>query len=295
MSRFLITPVAAMFFFCLLFIFSLTASAGVTNGKASCPEGKIEKIGNGVGCVIPLPVHPAPEHGGGGSSPSDWGMCGVLNLSANFGPPTVARIIVDPSGHYAVELVGYTASVIPTLNWTCVLFSDFKRVPAMAEARSTAPSSYNGHSGGSENIAASPKNACIWAGLSGNLETIIPSQDNGAFGYAYAQYVGPDTVIGSENVTTYAFCSGYAASGWTGWKYFHHGIGAYEPLHVTSIGVKDTQYWCYMDRIDANLLYPTYSVGLISAGLSLSGGNYSMDATPAGGVYMNYNCLPLEQ
>jgi len=283
---------AAIFSFCLALVFPVRTVANITTGTASCSEGKITQMPNGAwGCIISLPVR--PPHHGGASNPNDWGMCGVLGLSGSFGPPTVARIIVEPSGYYGVELEAYTPKVIPTLVWTCVLFTDFTGVPPVSEASYFAPPLYNGGSaGGGKNITGSAGNACIWAGLFGDLET--PSNEGG-FGYAFAQFYGPETVIGSQNVSSYAFCSGYTTPSWHGWNYFHHGGGAYAPSGVVPLGVNEAHYWCYMDNIQANLLYPNYSIGPISANLKLSGGNYAMEATPAGGTWMNFNCLPLAQ
>jgi len=111
-------------------------------------------------------------------------MCGVLNMSGDFDSPSVARIIVDTSGFYGVELIGKTAKMIPTLETTCVLFSDFKGVPPPSDASSFTPPSFDGGiAGGVKKIAGSAGNACIWAGLSGNLETINQAE-GGAFGLA---------------------------------------------------------------------------------------------------------------
>jgi hypothetical protein len=303
MRRFLITLGATIFCFCLVFVFPSRTSAQVTHGTASCPEGKIVKTGNGVSCVLPLPVS-TPGHGGG-SNPNDWGMCGVLRISGAFGPPTEARIIVQPDGHYAVQLAAFQASVLPTLEWTCVLFKDFRGVPPVSDASFSGPPypSYNGGSAGNGiNITGSAKNACIWAGLFGNLESYNDA-NQGGFGYAYAQYDGPETKIGSQSVTSYAFCSGYSTPAWTGWKYYHHGYSFYAPpSHDISIGLTDAHYWCYADGIETRLLYPNYELGPISAGVNISsGGDYSISATPspasasAGGVLVDFNCLPLEQ
>lgn len=125
-------PIAAVFACCLTLTFPLRTAAKVTHDTANCAEGKIMQIGDGVGCVIPLHVR-QPGHGGG-SGPNDYGMCGVLNMSAQFGPPTIARIIVEPNGYYSAELVGHDKSVIPTLDYTCVLFTDFKGVPPVSDA-----------------------------------------------------------------------------------------------------------------------------------------------------------------
>jgi hypothetical protein len=228
-------------------------------------------------------------------------MCGVLKLSGSFGPPTVALIIIDASGYYAVELVGYTAKVIPTLDWTCVLFSDFKGVPPVSDATFFEPPSFNGGGAGkSENIKNSAGNACIWAGLAGNLTTInqnVTGGTDGAFGEAYAQFYKPETKIGSQNVTSYAFCNGYKAASWKSWTFLLHGSVFSAPLHLTPLkGLNKAHDWCYLQGIQAHLIFPTYSVGPISAGLDVSGGgNYSLVATPPGGTWVSYNCLPLKQ
>jgi hypothetical protein len=222
-------------------------------------------------------------------------MCGVLSISGNFGALTVARIIVDSSGYYAVELIANTPKLIPTLGWTCVLFSDFTGTPPPSQASflgAPLPSFKGGMGGGSEKITGSPGNACVWAGLSGNLETVT---NEGAFGDAFAFYAGPETIIGAQNVTSYAFCSGYSAPGWKRWQFSVAGNGIYRPMKVTSIGLNDAEDWCYMTRIEAYLLYPSYHVGPISASLILSGANYSIGATPPGGTWLGFNCLPLKQ
>jgi hypothetical protein len=298
MRPFLISAVAAVFAGSLAFILpSGPASAGVTSATANCPEGTAQKMDDGWGCTIPLKVRP-PGHGGG-SNPNDWGMCGILSLTGSFGPVTRARIIVDSSGYYAVQLIGSAPGTAPSMDWTCVLFTDFKGVPPAADATSSGPPfpSFNGGSGGgSIPIAGSAKNACIWAGLSGNLETLKDGGDVGAFGDASAQYFGPETILGSMNVTSYAICSGYSSPGWVGWRYLHRGGGYYAPDHIISLGLNDTRDWCYMDFVEAYLIYPIYSLGPISAGLILSGGgNYSIFGDPAGGAFVNFNCLPLTQ
>lgn len=262
--------------------------AGVTTGTAQCDSKNTKQLDNAVGCVIPLPVG-KPGHGGS-SNPSDWGMCGVLSLTANFGPPTVARIIVDSSGFYEVELQAHEKSVLPTLKWTCVLFSDFKGTPPDSDATSFGPVD---EESGVKDIPGSNGNACPWAGVSGNLETL---SNEGAFGHAFAEFETPVTSLSaSAKVTSYAFCSAYSTASWKGWKYFLTHAGVYNLPHPVKLGLSDTEYWCYLGGMQANLLYPNYSVGVISAGLDISGGDYSLDATPAGGTWTSYNCLALTQ
>jgi hypothetical protein len=298
MRRFLIVAFTAASFCCLALTFPSRAMAGVTSGTAKCPSGDIHQMGDAVGCVIPLPVG-QPGHGGS-VNPNDWGMCGVLGLTGNFGPPTVARIIVNTSGYYAVELEAYMASVLPTLNWTCVLFSDFNGVPPPSEATSFGPVNYNGGSdGGAKKIAGSVGNACIWAGVFGNLETLNINDaggTDGAFGFAYAQFDTPYSLLESQNVTSYAICSAYSAASWKGWNFVNPRPNVSAPPHAIKLGgLDDTHYWCYLQGIEAHLLYPTYPVGVISASLEISGGDYSIDATPPGGTWTSYNCLPLTQ
>jgi len=111
-----------------------------------------------------------------------------------------------------------------------------------------------------------------------------------------AQFEGPETAFRSQNVKTFAFCSSYTTAGWKGWKYFRHGIASFAPTHLTPIGHTDAQAWCYMDGIEAHLIFPAFSIGNISAGLHLSStGDYSINATPHGTAWMSYNCLPLVQ
>ncbi len=303
MRSFLIPPVAAIFALCFAFLCPSRTAAQVTHGTAKCPDGKIVQTDNGVSCTISLKVRTPGS--GGGSNPNDWGMCGVLRLSAYFSPATEARIIVEPSGYYAVRLAAAKASVLPTLRWTCVLFSTFKGVPPVSDATFSGPPYplYKGSSGGgTKSITGSGKNACIWAGLLGNLEKYSQA-DLGGFGYAYAQFDRPETVLGAQNVTSYAFCSGYSTPSWKGWKYFHYGYSFYAPPdHDIALGLNDGHYWCYMDGIETRLLYPNYTLGPISGSINLSSsGNYGMSATPSpaaappGGVLVDFNCLPLEQ
>jgi hypothetical protein len=292
--------------FCAFLFFSalavpMSAEAKVTQGTAKCTAGMLKRTDSGVTCTIPLKVRP-PASGGTGS-PNDWGMCGIQKLSANFGPPTVARIIVDATGHYAVELAAFTAAVMPVVHWTCVLFSDFKGVPPPSEATFFPPPSL---ASGSKTIKGSAGYACIWAGLAGNLETISGAGggSDGAFGSSYAEVDKTGTILEAENVTSYALCSGYSTASWKGWKY-HPSIGVglqTPPAGGVSIGTDEAHYWCYMGGIAAQLRYPTFSVGPISAGLDLSGDKYRMFALALppnppspGGVLMNYNCLPLTQ
>jgi hypothetical protein len=290
MRRFRMIPVASVLACCLACIFPSRAMAKITDQWVSCPEGKITKMGNGVGCVMPLPVR--PPGGGVGSNPNDWGMCGVLGLSATFSPATVARIMVDKSGYYAVELIGATAKETPTLAVTCVLFSDFTGVPPPSDATYFAPHSYNGGGGdSSEIITGSAGNACIWAGLSGDLTA---DTNEGASGDAYAKFYTPTTLMGSLYVTTYAFCSGYKAASWHGWKYLNRAGGGYSmPDGVAVLGANQAQQWCYMDRVsvwDIPSPAPIYAViNIVSPS-----GAYFMSTSPAN-VWLGYNCLRRKQ
>lgn len=295
MRIFLITPIAAVFACFLTLTSPVSTAAKVSSKHVSCPDGEIKTIGDGVGCIIPIPVR-QPGHGGG-SGPNDWGMCGVLSFSGSFGPPTVARIIVQSSGYYAVELVGNTKSVIPTLDYTCVLFSDFKGVPPPSDASAFDPPSFNGGSSfSSKPISGGAKNACIWAGLSGNVTTIV-SSDMAIEGRADALYYGPATQIGSQYATSYAFCSAYTTASWNGWKYVHSGGGFYSPPKALPLPYDDTHDWCYMDGISVRYPYTQESLGPVSGGLSLSGGKYGIlkqIPTPPSSQ-MDFNCLPLNQ
>jgi hypothetical protein len=284
----------------LAFIFPSKTMAGVTHGTASCPAGTAKELPNGGwGCTIPLHVgRPGP---GGGVNPNDWGMCGVLGLAATFGPETVAEVIVEPNGYYAVSLAANVPKYIPTLNWTCVLFTDFQGVPPVSDATASGSPpdgfSFNGggYPGASKPIPGSTGNACIWAGLSGNLTTYVPV-NQGEFGFAFAEFETPATNIGSENVTSYAFCSGYSAVGWTGWNYVIPHATFYAPPHITKLGFNDANDWCYMGGIEANLTSPDAPVPPVSAHLYLSsGGDYSIGTSPAGYIGISFNCLPLKQ
>lgn len=296
MKPFLITPIAAVFACCLALTSPLRTAARVTHGTASCAEGKIVQIGDGVGCKIPLHVR-QPGHGGG-SGPNDWGMCGVLSMSASFGPPTIARIIVEPDGYYSAELVGHEKSVIPTLNYSCVLFTDFTGVPPAAEASAFDPTSPKGTASiYNKPIPGSAKNACIWAGLSGNLTTIV-SSDMAIEGLADAQYEGPATNIGEQYATSYAFCSGYTTASWKGWKYFRAGYTFYSPTHALPLPFDDAHDWCYTDGFSVNYQYTQESLSPVSGGLTISsGGNYGLEKqtpTPPSSQ-VDFNCLPLDQ
>jgi hypothetical protein len=219
-------------------------------------------------------------------------MCGILNFSGTFSPVSRVRIIVDASGYYAAQLIGATAATVPKMDWTCVFFKDFARAPNPSDATSSGPPfpSYNGGSaGGSTPISTSAGKACIWAGFFGNLDSEIDDTKTGAIGNASAQYIGPLTFLGSQAVTTYAICSGYSSASWTGWKYLHHGGGYYD--YDLSLGINKAHDWCYMDFIQNILDY----VAPISVGLALStSGDYSLFSVPVG-LYVNFNCLPLEQ
>jgi pyruvate/2-oxoglutarate dehydrogenase complex dihydrolipoamide acyltransferase (E2) component len=197
-----------------------------------------------------------------------------------FTPVSRVRIIVDASGYYAALLVGATPATVPKMDWTCVFFKDFTRVPPDSDATSSGPPfpSYNGGSaGGSTPISGSPGNACIWAGFFGNLDSEIDDTTMGAVGTAAAQYMGPQTYLASQYITTYAICSGYSSASWRGWKYVHHGGGYYD--YDLALGIKKTNAWCYMDYIENILDY----VEPISVGLALStAGEYSLFSVPVG-------------
>ena len=69
----------------------------------------------------------------------------------------------------------------------------------------------------------------------------------------------------------------------------HHGGGYYD--YDLSLGLSKIHDWCYMDFIQNILDY----VEPISVGLALStSGHYSLFSVPVG-LYVNFNCLPLEQ
>jgi hypothetical protein len=300
MRRFLTIPAAAIFACCLAFVFPSRTMAQITSGTVNCPEGKATKMSlnnmEGYGCTQPLGVH-TPHHPGS-SNPDDWGMCGVLSLTGEFGPPTVAQIIVDPTtGEYEVQVFGYSPTVVPTLGWTCILFKQFRGVPPPADAiaSGTPPSgwAYNGGSGGSiygnsETIPHSAGKACIWSGLFGNLTTYVPA-DQAVEGAAYAFYDGLESTLGSKYVTSYAFCSGYASAGWTGWKYLHTGFAGPVPAG----GLHDSEYWCYMDGVLVENIQG--SITPINAGMSLSAkGEYSF-LTLSPYTYEGFNCLHIDQ
>jgi hypothetical protein len=237
---------------------------------------------------------------GGSSNPNDWGMCGILSVSGNFGPPSVAEIIVDSSGYYQPRVFALSASVVPTMEMTCVLFTDFKGVPAASDAISSgSPPDGWSYKGAYKPIAGSAGQACIWAGLYGNVETINQAEQ-GAFGFAAAQYAGPDTVNGSQNVKTYAFCNGYSAASWKGWNFYTKGMGWDDPPSGgKSISLDKANTWCYMQGIQTRLLWPNFAVGVISASLKISSkGDYSIAANAPGGqggTYISWNCLALKQ
>jgi hypothetical protein len=297
MRHFTTIPVAVVFACCLALVFPSRAEAKVTHQQASCPDP--QQLSNGsYGCTVPSGVRP-PGHGGGGN-PSDWGICGILSLSGKFGPKTVIEIVVDASGYYAVSLENNSPSDVPTAEMTCVLFTDFKGGPPASDASSFGPPppgfSHNG------TIKSSAENACIWAGLSGNLITIDQAAQE-AGGEAAAQFSVSDTVISSANVTSYTYCVGYSSASWKGWTFVSPKPNFTTPPSVISLGLNDGHDWCYMQGIYAHLNffeddYDAYisASKAISAGLDLSsGGNYSMAATPAGGISVSYNCLPLKQ
>jgi len=295
MRRFTMIPVAVVFACCLALVCPLRTEAKVTH--ASCPNP--QQLPNGsYGCTVPLGVRP-PGHGGGGGNPNDWGICGILSLSGEFGPKTVIEIVVDSSGYYAVSLENNSPSDVPTAETTCVLFTDFTKVPPASDASSTGPPppgfSHNG------TITGSAGDACIWAGLSGNLITIDQAAGL-AGGLAVAEFNVSESFIGSQSVTSYAYCVGYTAASWKGWTFVSPKPNLTTPLSVISLGLNDKHDWCYMQGIEAQLnIYDDYGAYIdgtkaISAGLDLSGtGNYTMAATPAGGISVSYNCLPLKQ
>jgi hypothetical protein len=261
--------------------------ASITHGNATC-EGQLSPMGDGVGCVVQLNVSPP-------GGPSDWGMCGVLSMSADFGPATVARIIVDSSGHYAAKLVGASPTLVPSLHWTCVLFSDFSGTPKPAYATYSAPAPLVGVTSEttvSTSFIGTAKDACIWAGVAGNVEHKF---NDGAFGFASAQAQLAWTLLGAQNATTFASCFSYSAPSWTEWTYLYHSDEYWPSASGDPIGEDESSAWCYMTMIDAALSSPGFSPGLISAGLKISSGSYSDFADPENGVSLGFDCLPLLQ
>jgi hypothetical protein len=299
MRRFTTVLVASVVACCLTFV-SSNAAAKITHKNVKCDSKNTKQMGDGIGCEVTLNVRPpGGGGGGGGGSPADWGMCGVQSVSAAFGPATEARIVVDKSGYYAVRLVGYNAGTIPSLDLTCVLFTDFSGVPPAVQASYFEAPTFKSI-GGTEKVKKSTGNACVWAGLSGNLEGVT-NYGTGLNGGSYAQFSAPETVLfsqgGTTPVTTYAFCSGYTAASWKGWKYVvtKPGLAAASPGGVPT-GHDEGQDWCYTDEILAQkvLQKNIEIIPPIKAGLTVSKGKYSAYAKPAG-VGMGYNCLPLKQ
>jgi hypothetical protein len=125
--------------------------------------------------------------------------------------------------------------------------------------------------------------------------TIVPV-DMAVEGLADAQYDGPETKIGEQYATSYAFCSGYTTASWKGWKYFSTGYTFYSPTSAKPLPFDDTHDWCYVAGF--RVFDPhTQGTPSVSGGLSLSSGNYGLEKqtpTPPGSQ-VDFNCLPLAQ
>jgi hypothetical protein len=295
------TAVVALFSFCLTMSCFCGAAAGMEHGTASCAGQKVTPGPNGTfNCQVPLPAH--PPLGKGAGNPNDWGMCGVLSLSGFFNSQTAAQIVVGSNGYYAVDLKYTSANDTaakhwPELGWTCVFFREFTTVPAVSDATYFAQAGYSGPS--PMNITGSKGYACIWAGVSGALTDIDSGAYQMAGGNAYAQFRSPVTVIEGYNDTSYAFCSGYKAAAWTGWKYLiSRNMG--DHTNPATYTLNESKYWCYMDGVIASWNLQISFPGPIQPAINISSsGDYSLAGIYDNGggdfVGLSMNCLPLAQ
>jgi hypothetical protein len=278
-------------------------AAAIEHGTVSCAGQKVTQGPNGTfGCQVPLGACPP---GGKCSNPNDYAMCGVVSLSGFFNKQTVARIIVGSTGYYTVDLQYTSANDSAAKHWpelgqTCVFLNEFTSVPAISDA---AYFPQAGYSGSPINISGSKGYACIWAGVSGGL-TDLNSSPYSAGGYAIAQFRSPWTVIGASNDMSYAFCTGYKTSGWSGWKYsLNHSAGYhYTP---TTLTLNQRNYWCYMDGVMASWdlqngstappgpIDPTINIS--SSGVYSFDGVYDNFGKGGGQVGLGINCIPLAQ
>jgi hypothetical protein len=299
-SSIVAAAVAALFSFFLTMSCFWSPAAAIEHRTASCAGQKVTPGSNGTfNCQVPLPAR--PPGGKGAGNPNDWGMCGVLSLSGFFNSQTAAQIVVGSNGYYAVDLKYTSANDTaakhwPELGWTCVFFREFTTVPAVADAAYFAQA---GYSGSPMNITGSKGHACIWAGVSGALTAIDSSAYQMAGGNSYAQFRSPLTVIEGYNDTSYAFCSGYKAAGWSGWKYLiSRNMG--DHTSPTTYTVNESKYWCYMDGVVASWNLQMSSPEPIQPAINISSsGDYSLAGIydKGGGdfVGLSMNCLPLVQ
>lgn len=280
--------------------FSEQAAAGIIAGTASDENSTVTyNPGNNTSTsYYPLPVGPGA---GGGSkiNPNDYGMCGLLSLSGAFDPSTAARIVVAPDGYYAVyrAWLGASKSGGLKVGWTCVRFTDFTGLPAISNGETFEPPPVgNGGGAATQKLIGGYADACIWAGISGDL-----SSSQGHSAYVYAQYGGTgvsgatlDTAQAASPTTllTYAFCNAF--KGFPAWNYYmtSNWLGELSTggLQIpVPLGKKNT--WCYMDGVGV-----TFEGTFTHAGLGISSGpaeDYYYDV--GSGSQFVYNCLPLKQ
>jgi hypothetical protein len=301
-----VTVFESLFFVCLTLSRFCGPAAAIEHNVATCAGEKITQGPNGTfGCQVPLPARPPGSKGGAG--PNEWGMCGVLSLSGFFNQGTAAQIVVGSNGYYAVDLKYTSANDTaakhwPELGWTCVFLHEFTHVPGIMDASFFVPSAYSG--GSSTNISGSKGYACIWAGVSGGLTEIDKDVAYSAGGSAYAQFRSPLTAIGAFNDTSYAFCTGYKTSSWSGWKYsLNRSVGFHTAPQTLTLN--KSNYWCYMDGVIASWDLQnggTAFPGPIHPAINISSsGAYSFDgvwdnmAEAPAYVGLSINCLPLAQ
>ncbi|MGO9931642.1 MAG: hypothetical protein ACLPV8_07505 [Steroidobacteraceae bacterium] len=296
--------VAAIFWFCLQSVFLLrTAEAQITTGKLTC-TGDLVQLPNGLfGCSQTLPVRHLGKGGAGSGNPRDYGMCGILGMAMEVEEQLpwkdAVQIVVDASGFYKLQIgVLPKSGKPPTAQWTCVNFWGFTGVPPISDGFGLTPAPFSSStSPSSVLISGSAGDACIWAGFEGDL---AGSPKPGSFGLAEggasAQYYRPETKLGAQSATTYAFCSGYTVSPSWKWHFLYNsGVSTSTPRNL---GINEKDFWCYMDLIqdDISGFGPIYSV---SAQINISGtGDYSLGGIFLSGdnsVSMGYNCLPLAQ
>ena len=273
------------------------AAASVTSGTA---DGKVTCDAND-NCTsnTPLTVGPGPGAGGGPINPADFGMCGVLHLSGAFGSTTVARIIVNSDGYFAVERKGKGVGGVPQVDWTCVLFTDFTGLPKDYLAKLdtyAAPPAAAKRGGTASNTIGHGGDACVWAGLSGTL-----AGEDGASATVYAQdddYAKPPYTLQfaqagpKTSVETYAWCTGVPPKGYD-WNIQNNvevpGLGTTTAPLPVSLIPPGRDHWCFVDGVGTSPGGTFTSAGLTFLGLD----SYTFEVGKESKLW--FNCLILQQ
>jgi hypothetical protein len=282
-----------------------------TTGTVSGDSGKpVPGKHNVVSSDTPLPAGPGPGGPGAKIPPNDYGLCGLLGLSGNFGNATVARIAVGSNGYYEIHREWESGTQPPTVDWTCVRLTEFKgAMPSNSLFRTDGPHPLTSNGALVENKlwtgSNSYGNACPWAGVAGNLSASHTDQELRSVAVhdenGYPTGITYEDAQGAKGVTisAFAFCSWFKPSVFT-WSFYKNSpdLGDGFANHFF-LQVRPKEFWCYMQGVATG---GPDGGGSFTARLGIdksppapydAGGPIYFEDVDMAGLY--WNCLPLDQ